>query len=179
MDVHVAHAQGFLEALADVPAGSLVVDLGSGGGVPGLVVAEARPDLRVVLLDAMEKRTALLRDAVAAMGVEDRVEVMTGRAEVVGRDPGVRGTAAAVTARSFGPPATTAECAAPLLSVGGILVVSEPPSGPDRWPADGLSELGLADSSMAVSGMRVLTQLRPCGDRYPRRDGLPAKRPLF
>lgn len=179
IDAHVDHAQGFLAALERVPAGSLVVDLGAGGGIPGLVVAEARPDLEMVLLDAMEKRTALLSDAVVAMGIGDRVRVVTGRAEVLGRAEDLRGTAVAVTARSFGPPAATAECAAPLLAVGGILVVSEPPEGSDRWPAEGLAELGLLDDGTEVAGMRVLTQTLPCGERYPRRNGLPAKRPLF
>jgi 16S rRNA (guanine527-N7)-methyltransferase len=179
VDAHVAHASGFLEALAPVPRDGLVVDLGSGGGVPGLMVAEARPDLRVVLLDAMEKRTALLDDAVVAMGVADRVRVVTGRAEILGRDRSFRGTASAVTARSFGPPAATAECAAPLLQVGGLLIVSEPPDGPDRWPADELSALGLEATDVDVPGMKVLRQAVPCPERYPRRDGLPAKRPLF
>lgn len=179
IDAHVGHAAGFIGALAALPAGSLVIDLGSGGGVPGLLVAEARPDLRIVLLDAMEKRTALLDDAVAAMDIAERVRVMTGRAEVLGRDSGLRGAAMAVTARSFGPPAATAECAAPLLQVGGLLVVSEPPEGPDRWPADELAQLGLAPSGAAVDGMKVLRQVSRCPERYPRRNGVPAKRPLF
>jgi len=179
IDAHVEHAEGFLAALASVAAGALVVDLGSGAGIPGLVVAEARPDLRVLLLDAMEKRTALLHDAVRGLGMEDRVGVVTGRAEQVGRDEELRGSAAAVTARSFGPPAATAECAAPLLEVGGLLVVSEPPEGHDRWPADELDVLGLQSSGIDVGGMKVLRQTSPCPDRYPRRNGLPAKRPLF
>lgn len=179
VEAHVAHAAGFLEALGAVGPGRLVVDLGSGGGIPGLVVAEARPDLRIVLLDAMEKRTALLDDAVTAMGIADRVQVVTGRAELLGRDEALRGAAAAVTARSFGPPAATAECAAPLLEVGGLLVVSEPPEGPDRWPAGELAGLGLEPSKLDVPGMKVLCQATPCPDTYPRRNGLPAKRPLF
>ncbi len=56
---HVVHAQGFIDVLADLPEGSVVVDLGSGGGIPGLVIAEARPDLRVLLLDSLERRIAL------------------------------------------------------------------------------------------------------------------------
>lgn len=179
VDAHVGHAVGFVDALAALGAGSLVVDLGSGGGVPGLVVAEARPDLRFLLLDAMEKRTALLDDAVVAMGLSERVRVLTGRAEVVGRDDALRGEAGAVMARSFGPPAATAECAAPLLRIGGLLVVSEPPDGPDRWPAEDLLALGLRPTDVDVTGMKVLEQVTPCPDRYPRRNGLPAKRPLF
>lgn len=176
---HLEHASGFVEALRGVVGGGLVIDLGSGGGVPGLIVAEARPDLRLVLLDAMEKRTALLADAVVAMGMSDRVTVRTGRAEVLGREDDLRGMAAAVTARSFGAPAVTAECAAPLLALDGLLVVSEPPDSPDRWPAEPLASLGLSPSSIRIPGMKVLTQTSPCPARYPRRTGLPTKRPLF
>ena len=175
---HVEHAQGFLAALADV-AGR-VVDLGSGGGVPGLVVASARPDLEVVLVDAMAKRCRFLRTAVAVLDLAPRVRVVEGRAEHVGRSD-LRGAADAVTARAFGPPAATAECGAPLLRVGGRLLVSEPPDGPDRWPADGLAILGLAPGPTLAAGPRLrrLEQVEPCPLRFPRRDGLPAKRPLF
>ncbi len=177
---HVRHATAFVEALQAVPAGALVVDLGSGGGVPGLVVADARPDLNLVLLDAMERRCALLVDAVAALGLGARVEVLHGRAEVVGRSQALRGQADAVTARSFGPPATVAECAAPLLRVGGLLIVSEPPGAVDRWPRAALSQFGLEVVNQPEQGpVRVLRQAAPCPDRFPRRDGVPAKRPVF
>lgn len=184
VEAHVQHAHGFLEALRVLPAGRVVVDLGSGGGVPGLIVADARPDLAMVLLDAMDKRTALLRDAVIAMDAVDRVVVRTSRAEIAGRDPGLRGRADAVTARSFGPPAVTAECAAPLLRVGGLLVVSEPPEERDRWPERDLASLGLAESPQrtpgdGIAGVKVLRQVERCPERFPRRNGIPTKRPLF
>ena len=64
-------------------------------------------------------------------------------------------------ARSFGPPAATAECAAPLLRPGGALVVSEPPGGAgDRWDADGLAALGLARETTEVVGGATFTRLR-------------------
>lgn len=175
---HLVHAQAFLGPLAAVSG--LVVDLGSGGGVPGLPVAVARPDLRLVLVDASAKRGEFLTSAVEEIGIADRVQVVVGRAEVVGRGP-LRGSAAAVLARSFGPPAATAECAAPLLSVGGVLVVSEPPAAGDRWPVEGTALLGLVPRGGAVGTpkVQVLEQARPCPDEYPRRDGVPAKRPLF
>ena len=176
---HVAHAEGFLLALTSVLPGSTVVDLGSGAGVPGLVIVEARPDLQVVLLDAMAKRTALLLDAVESLGASDRVRVVTGRAEDLGRSSDLRGAAAAVTARLFGAPAVTAECAAPMLRVGGRLLVSEPPDAPARWPAEGLRELGMTAAPDVVAGVRVVEQTESCPDRYPRRNGVPAKRPLF
>ena len=176
---HVDHAQGFVVALEGLAPGSQVLDLGSGGGVPGLIIAEARPDLRLVLLDSLERRVALLAEAVRTLGWQERVGTELARAEDLGRIPAWRGSMDAVTARSFGPPATVAECAAPFLRVGGVLVVSEPPGEVDRWPAEGLTLLGLVDEGSPAPGMRRLRQTSECPEGYPRRVGLPAKRPLF
>lgn len=174
---HLEHSQGFLRALT--PVTGTVVDLGSGGGVPGLVIAVARPDLTVVLVDATAKRCRFLEAAVVALDLS--ATVVEGRAEVVGRGPW-RGTAHAVVARSFGAPAVTAECAAPLLRPDGLLIVSEPPdSGGRRWPPAGVAPLGLEVGyrSVGVPALQVLVQRRSCPETFPRRDGLPAKRPLF
>ena len=173
---HVAHADGFLNALVGV-AGR-VIDLGSGGGVPGLVIAVARPDLEVVLVEAMARRCRFLESAGRALGLT--TTVVEGRAERLGRGS-LRGSAAAVVARSFGAPAVTAECAAPLLGVGGRLIVSEPPGAAERWPARPLAELGLTAGPRTVGApvMQVLELTSPCPARFPRRDGVPAKRPLF
>jgi 16S rRNA (guanine527-N7)-methyltransferase len=181
---HLAHAWGFAAPLPPGPA--LVVDLGTGGGLPGLVLAWARPDWRLLLVDSAARRCRHLAEGVDRLGLGDRVEVRHARAEELGRSP-LRGTADAVVARSFGPPAVVVECAAPLLRVGGRLVVSEPPEAPDRWPAEPLAALGLARGSRwevdagahGHFGYQVLEQVAPSGDRYPRRPGMPSKRPLF
>jgi 16S rRNA (guanine527-N7)-methyltransferase len=111
------------------------------------------------------------------------VLVIAERAESVGHVASHRGQWDAVIARSFGAPAVTAECAAPLLVIGGVLVVAEPPSGSaDRWPADGLARLGLSVESLVHTGdatYQVLRQVSECPARFPRRVGVPAKRPLF
>jgi 16S rRNA (guanine527-N7)-methyltransferase len=168
------HARGFLAVLRPVRR---LLDLGSGGGLPGLVLAAERCDWTVILLDASETRTDFLRRAVGRLGWAGRVEVVTGRAEVFGRDPAWRGGQDAVVARSFGPPATTAECAAPLLRVGGQLVVSEPPAGePDRWPAEPLGRLGLERDAAGGTRYASFTQRRPCPPAFPRRRMAP---PLF
>lgn len=173
---HIDHATGFVDALAGCRG--RVIDLGSGGGVPGLVVAVARPDLDVILVDAMGKRCRFLEEAVLALGL--RATVVEGRAEVLARGP-LRGSADVVLARSFGPPAVTAECAAPLLRDGGLLIVSEPPDAADRWPAGPLADLGLTAVRRTESSpvLQVLRLSSPCPERFPRRDGMPAKRPLF
>lgn len=170
------HSEAFVGALGE--GAGTVVDLGSGGGVPGLVVAAARPDCHVVLLDATAKRCRFLEWAVDELGLD--ATVLEGRAEELGRGS-YRGRAVAVLARSFGPPAPTAECAAPFLMVGGRLIVSEPPDGPDRWAPDPLVELGLAPRERLVGPpvLQVLDQVGPCPDRFARRTGIPAKRPLF
>lgn len=174
---HIEHAAGFLMALTDVVG--TVVDLGSGGGVPGLIIGVARADLTLVLVEATAKRCRFLEEAVAALDLPARV--VEGRAEVVGHGE-LRGEADAVVARSFGSPAATAECAAPLLRPGGTLVVSEPPAPTSpRWPAFGLAKLGMVLGPRSASSpvVQVLHQASTCPPAFPRRDGLPSKRPLF
>ena len=177
VEFHVEHARAYLPALDGVTGAAL--DLGAGGGVPGLVLAQARPDLAWTFVDAIARRTAFLDRAVAAIGLGN-VTVRTGRAEQLSD---LRGSFGAVVARSFGRPAVTAECAAPLLRVGGRLVVSEPPDAPDpgadRWT--GVAQLGLGPPvrSSGPPTLVVLTQRTPCPERFPRRTGVPAKRPLW
>ena len=179
VDAHVAHAQGFAAAVPVAP--DAAVDLGTGGGVPGLVLALGWPGSRWVLVESQQRRAAFLTEAVGRLDLGDRVAVFHGRAEELGRMPEHRSQAALVTARSFGPPAVTAECAAPLLRVGGILVVSEPPHEGPRWDHAGLARLGLGSLAFVEAGARfaVLTLTAACPETYPRRVGLPSKRPLF
>ena len=159
------------------------MDLGSGGGVPGLpLAARAWPACRWILLDASERRTAFLEAAVVRLHLTDRATVVRARAEDAGRRPDLRAVADLVTARGFGSPSVTAECAAPLLRVGGRLIVSEPPeSTGERWPGEPLAQLGLRPLRLLRdgAGYQVLEQQAPCPERFPRRVGVPAKRPLF
>ncbi len=197
IDVQLRHAEGFISVTrSKVGAEARVLDLGSGGGLPGLVVACDWPEARLTLLDSNGRRAAFLERALTDLGVSgDRVSVLEARAEAAGRAADLRAQFDAVLARSFGRPAVTAECAAPFLRPGGWLVVSEPPApsgdSPDdpkgstvpskRWPAEALRELGLEprEAVHAEFGYQVLCQRVPCPDRYPRRDGVPARKPLF
>jgi 16S rRNA (guanine527-N7)-methyltransferase len=182
LEPQITHATGFVEVLEDqgVPDDALVVDLGSGGGLPGLVILAARPRWRAVLLEVMVRRAAFLRQSIQELGWGDRAEVVQERAEVAGRGP-LRGSASGVVARSFGPPAATAECAAPFLRVGGVLVVSEPPDDRPRWSEEGLARLGLrlAGSTVAPYHFRWFEQVHECPQEFPRSVGRPRKRPLF
>lgn len=184
--VHIEHAEGFAAGLDAAP--DRFLDLGSGGGVPGLVLAALWPDSSAVLLDSSERRCAFLVEVVDDLGWAGRVEVVRARAEEAGRREALRAACALVVSRGFGPPPVTAECAAPFLRVGGRLVVSEPPAdadggpGPtDRWPPEGLRVLGLVPDREWTEPFhyRSFRLESPCPDVYPRRVGVPAKRPLF
>ena len=162
-----------------------LLDLGAGGGVPGLALALAWPACRVVLLDASSRRCAFLQGALHELGLEATGAVAHGRAELLARDPVLAGAFDLVTARSFAPPGTTAECGVRFLAADGLLVVSEPPDPADvadRWPSDGLASLGLgAAEPLNAAGWHVvrIPLVSSCPEQYPRRDGVPAKRPLF
>ncbi len=185
VEQHVEHAAGFLVALEPSAfANATVLDLGSGAGIPGLVIAQCCPSARVVLLEGSTVRAARLQRSVRYLGLDRRVDVVARRAEEAGRDPSLRGRFDVVVARGFASPGPTAECAAGLLRVGGRLVVSEPPEaaeGDGRWDGDGLGALGMRlESRHAIPWhFAVIRQDSSCPPRYPRRVGVPAKRPLF
>ncbi len=144
----VEHALAFVAPLADI--GGTVVDLGSGGGVPGLVIAAARSDLCVVLLDRRASRTDHLRRLVRKLDVERRVLVVTTDAATVALER----PASAVVARAFAAPAVMLRIAVRLVADDGLIVVSEPPRR-RQWPPEMLAERAVrrvpwADERVAV-----------------------------
>jgi 16S rRNA (guanine527-N7)-methyltransferase len=138
----VEHAEQFV-AVIPTQAHNLV-DLGSGGGLPGLVIACRRPDLEIVLVERRRTRADLLRRAVAALELVSRVTVLDEDVSALAqRQPQFFDVA---TARSFAAPAVTIRWAAALLRRGGRLVVSEPPTDdPNRWPNSLLAPYGMID----------------------------------
>jgi 16S rRNA (guanine527-N7)-methyltransferase len=131
----IRHARLFTAAFqAHAPNGVVhdVADIGSGGGVPGLVLAVDLTDAYVTLIDRRAKRTDHLQRLVRRLGLQDRVTVIA--ADLTSPPSALRGAFDAVSARGFGPPSVTLELGAPLLRRGGLLAVSEPPAAaPDRW----------------------------------------------
>ncbi|HBX08685.1 MAG TPA: hypothetical protein DEG13_02675 [Candidatus Microthrix parvicella] len=182
---HIDHALGFAEAWSDarpVLAPARIADLGSGGGVPGLVLAVVT-EAHLLLIDGKSKRTDWLAEAAWRLGVQSRVTVLNRPAEEVGQDPEWRGTCDVVVARSFAGPAPTAECAAGLVQRGGVVVVSEPPEVTDRWNALAAAPLGFGPALLVdLPGGHyavLIARDEPLESRFPRTWAAQKKRPLF
>lgn len=140
IEPHIGHARAYAAATT-VHAPDLVVDLGSGGGLPALVLIEAGFGRRWVLVERSRSRADWLQRAVHRLGAGERVEVRCTPAETVAATD-LGGSADVVTARSFAPLPITAEVSAPLLREGGELIVSLEERRP--LPPDGAFHLDFA-----------------------------------
>ena len=131
----------------------------------------------------MAKRTRFLEEVLSWPDAPRDATVILGRIEETARDPRLEEQFDLVTARAFGPPAVTAECAVRFLKVGGVLVVSEPPDdgARDRWPKDRVGDLGLEVLGRVRHGAayEVLRKVATTSSTYPRPVGVPGKKPLF
>ncbi len=186
-----------LDALAALPildriSPKRAVDLGSGGGVPGIVLAIARPAVSWMLVDSVGKKAAFLREAAIALDL-DAVTVAAERAESLGRDPRHRERFSLVTARACAPLPVLAELAMPLLATGGTLVawkgplVAGDPEVRDGGRALALLGGGAPEIVPALPGgaealgnhtFVTVTKAGATPSRYPRRPGEPGRRPL-
>lgn len=166
----------FVAGLGDGP----VLDLGSGGGLPGLVLGLGLVDRTVTLTEVMERRATFLRWAVGELALSARVMVAEEAVEILGRGE-LAGRFSVVTARGFGPPAVTAECATPFLDEGGVLVVTEPRRS-RSWSSAGLAELGFGAKRTAGTEtfpLGVIERVGPPRLSLPRSVGRARRDPVF
>jgi 16S rRNA (guanine527-N7)-methyltransferase len=162
-----------------------VVDVGSGGGLPGLPLKIARPGLDLTLVEADQAKAAFLVRACAALGLSD-VVVVARRAEEVGQDPLYRESFDVAVARALAPMAVLAELCLPLVRVGGRLLAQKTESEDMAGAARAIDAVGgelkrvvPAPSAARASGTIVIVdKVRPTPAAYPRRPGVPARRPL-
>lgn len=162
-----------------------VVDVGSGAGLPGLPLKIARPDLELTLIEADQDKAAFLVHACATLGLAG-VEVVARRAEEAGHDPRLREAFDAAVARALAPLPVLVELCLPLVRVGGRLLAQKT-EGEDPAAAGHAIELmggALAVVHASPSGARrtgtvvVVDKVRPTPAMYPRRPGVPARKPL-
>ena len=182
----IDHALGFVAIVEEQAGGApqSVLDLGTGGGMPGLVLASCWPDTRVVLMDANQRRTAFLQEVVEAWPAGAVVRWCGAGL----RSWGDRGAAGSLRCRDLPfvrSPAATAECGSSFLTVGGAMVVSEPPDADlrERWPATGLDQLGLAPVAtlrpVQRFGYQALTKVELPGPPVPSARGDPDEEAPF
>jgi 16S rRNA (guanine527-N7)-methyltransferase len=139
-----------------IPIGASMVDVGSGAGLPGIVLAVARPDLTVTLVEPLARRTAFLSEAVTALGLDANVTVVRGRAEDLASGPSI--TADVVTARAVAPLDRLAGWCLPLAAVGGRLLALKGASAVDEVAEhrDAIVRLGGSEPAIALCGVGLI-----------------------
>src|ERR1700680_5032283 len=158
-----------------------VVGVGPGGGLPGLPLKIVLPALGMTLVEADQAKAAFLVRACAALGLAD-VEVLARRAEDVGRDPIYRDNFDVAVARV----AVLVELCLPLVRVGGRLLAQKTESEDVGGATRAINALGGSLNSVvaAPSAARgagtvvIVDKVRPTPHAYPRRAGMPARKPL-
>ena len=146
-----------------------IVDVGSGGGAPGIPLAAALPERQVTLLEANGRKCAFLREAAGGFS---NVTVVQGRAEE--QETERFGVA---VAKALAPPPVAAEWCLPLVVPGGAVVLYVGPTA-DAAAVSRVSERLGGGPAEQVPGLLVLQKLEPTPPGFPRRAGVAKKRPL-
>ena len=164
------HVERSLEAVPVVARyeGS-IVDVGSGGGSPGIPLAAAFPDREVTLLEAQERKAAALERFAREF---PNVRVLRGRAEEQGTD-----WYAVAVARALAEPPVAAEWCLPLVAPGGAVVLFVGPSA-DPGRVQRVADRIGGGALEQVGGLLVIPKLAPTPEGFPRRPGVAKKRPL-
>ncbi|MBR5329292.1 MAG: 16S rRNA (guanine(527)-N(7))-methyltransferase RsmG [Firmicutes bacterium] len=168
---------------ADIPEGASLIDVGTGAGFPGMVLKIFRPDLKLTLADALKKRCLFLERLSEELEIND-VNILWGRAEELGRKEELRGQYDFAAARAVASLPILLEYCTPFLKEGGkFLAMKAKEEDVDSTKA--LSELccNIADTTRyELNGEdRMLITVEKIGatpDKYPRRPGMPEKKPL-
>ena len=185
---HFLDSLSCLQALDPLSPGAQCIDIGAGAGFPGLPLKIVRPLMRLTLLEATGKKARFLEHVVRELELS-HVEVLTGRAEDLGSRPDYRELFDVALARAVADLSVLAEYALPLVKVGGIFVAQKGSDVQDEVDAAGraLELLGgrlLEIRPVWLPGVEtakhlvVVQKVSPTPAKYPRRPGIPAKRPL-
>jgi 16S rRNA (guanine527-N7)-methyltransferase len=193
-EIYGLHVRDCLHSVPLLPGtpSSKVIDVGSGGGLPGMVWAVCRPDLSVTLLDSAGKKCRAMESIAAELGLSN-VSVVWGRGEEYALGARARENYALAAARAVAHAGVLAEYLSPLISLGGHLLAFKGPKGEeelrevgDRWPALGLSRPRTIPYRLEAAYPRgaepektprnyflvVWEKNAPCPSAYPRRPGL-------
>ncbi len=168
--------------------GASLIDVGTGPGLPGIVLKLLFPKLRVTLLDASAKKCAFLKEACSVLSLRD-VTIVSERAELQAHVDGFRESFDLVVSRAVAKLSVLAEYSLPLCRIGGNMIAMKGRSV-DKELIDAKSavqKLGgeiteIVNCSARISGMEgrlvVVTKVKSTSEIYPRRPGIPGKRPI-
>jgi 16S rRNA (guanine527-N7)-methyltransferase len=187
LEVHIADSLAALE-LAPVREATRAADIGAGAGFPGLALAAALPDLKVDLIESNRRKCDVIDRIAAAAAINDRAAAVPARAEEWASVDG-RGAYDLVAARALASLPVLCEYAAPLLALGGHLVAWKGARSADEERAGERAaiELGLELADIVPTSpypgsrnrhLYVYSKVSNTSDRYPRRPGVAAKKPL-
>lgn len=164
-----------------------VIDIGTGAGLPGIPLAMAMPGIQFTLVDATTKKVAFVNEAIQMLGIRNAIAVQ-GRAEELGHMGEYRERYDLCVSRAVAGLATLAEYCLPFVTVGGRFVAYKSASAGDEIAASGAALKRLGGGTAAVYDYHLspeLSRVLVCVDKvlptppvYPRRPGIPAKRPL-
>lgn len=173
--VHVDDALAAAELVREGPA----VDVGSGGGSPGIPLAAVRPELQVDLLEAQRRKCSFLTSATVDF---PNVHVVCARAEEHGRGEGREAYGTAV-AQALAQPPVALEWCLPLVRVGGRVILLAGEVDVERAAAAAEAVGGGAPEIVRLPGatrrsLLLVAKVRPTPERFPRRPGAARKRPL-
>jgi 16S rRNA (guanine527-N7)-methyltransferase len=162
-----------------------LVDVGSGAGLPGLPLKIARPDLDVTLIESDSSKAAFLVHASAVLGLIG-VHVVARRAEEAGHEPQLREAFDVAVARALAPLPVLVELCLPFVRVGGRLLAQKTDRESPDTASRAIELLGGANlavhaspsAARAKGTVVVIEKVRPTPLEYPRRPGLPARKPL-
>jgi 16S rRNA (guanine527-N7)-methyltransferase len=158
-----------------IPIGASVVDVGSGAGLPGIVLAVARPDLTITLVEPLARRTAFLTEAVTKLSLDATVTVVRGRAEEIAG--GEAAAADIVTARAVAPLDRLAGWCLPLAAVGGRLLALKGTSAADEVVEhrQAIERLGGSDPVVRLCGAGVIDPPTTVVEIVRERNVVPSK----
>lgn len=159
-----------------IPSGAFITDVGSGAGLPGIVLSVARPDLAVILVEPLARRTAFLTEVVRALGVDARVAVVRGRAEEMAS---TLRPADIVTARAVAPLDRLARWCLPLATVGGRLLALKGASAAEEVAAHRIevARLGGGTPIVHLCGSGILDPPTTVVEIVRERAGAATRRP--
>ncbi len=178
----------YLLKLTDLNTGLRVIDLGSGGGLPGIPLKICRPGIKMYLMDSSKKKAGFLKEAIDSLGLKD-AHILCGRAEEFGKNKDHREQYDLVVCKAVAETAVLTELALPLLKLDGRALIYKGPRGRE--------EAEEAKRALEICGGRISAEWQydlSGGEtrslyeikkesftphKYPRRPGVPERKPIY